>query len=138
MVESAEQQIARAVVDGRPHLPQQPEQIERVRTHLRRMAKEAQTDEESAEIWKMATMTYGEAELQDLTDVHWKSLTVLDKFHRRDRRYVKKGSLSTRERLTKPRAVWCPRDAAQGEATNPRDAAGIGGHGLGAHLARAR
>ena len=27
----------------------------------------------------MATQTYGEAELQDLKDVHWKSLTVLDK-----------------------------------------------------------
>ena len=74
-----------------PHLPQQPEQIERLRTHLRRMAKEAQTNEGCAEIWRMATQTYGENELQDLKDVHWKALTVLDKLHRRDRRVREKG-----------------------------------------------
>ena len=33
------------------------------------------------------------------------------------------------KRGSRPQAVWCPRDAAQGEATNPRDAA---------ELARAR
>ena len=88
----------------------------------------------SAEIWKMATQTYGEAELQDLKDVHWKALTVLDKLHKHDRRvreketaeYAKeasKGAAGLLHRLTKPRAVWCPRGAAQGEATNPRDAA---------------
>ena len=49
MVESVEQQIARAVADGSfahqtAALPQQSEQIERLRTHLRRMAMEAQTD----------------------------------------------------------------------------------------------
>ena len=30
-------------------------------------------------------------------------------------------------RLMKPRAVWCPRDAAQGEATSPRGAADLAG-----------
>ena len=96
--------------------------------------KEAQTDEGCAEIWKIATQTYGEDELQDLKDVHWKALTVLDKFHKRDRRAREKaiaeyaieackGAAGFLQRLTKPRAVWCPRDAAQGEATNPRDAA---------------
>ena len=46
--------------------------------------------------------------------------------HKSDRRAREK-AIAERERglhrLTKPRAVWCPRDAAQGEATNPRDAA---------------
>ena len=82
----------------------------------------------------MATQTYGEAELQDLKDVHWKSLTVLDKLHKRDRRAREKsiaeharessqGSSGLLHRLTKPRPAWCPREAAQREATNPRDAA---------------
>ena len=79
----------------------------------------------------MATQTYGEDELQDLKDVHWKALTVLDTLHKRDRRARKKarergfskGAAGLLHRLTKPRAVWCLRDAAQGEATNPGDAA---------------
>ena len=98
------------------------------------MANEAQTGEGRAEIWEMATQTYGEAELQVLKEVHWKALTVLNKLHKRDRRArekaiaefareASKGAAGLLHRLTKPRAVWCPRDAAQGEATNPRDAA---------------
>ena len=67
-----------ALPTRRPLLPQQLEQIERLRTHLRRMA--------HAEIWEMATQTFGEAEPQVLKDVHWKALTVLDKLHKRDRR----------------------------------------------------
>ena len=38
----------------------------------------------------MATQTHGEAELQDLKDVHRKALTVLDKLHGRDRRVREK------------------------------------------------
>ena len=123
-----------ALPTSRPHLPQQPEQIERLRAHLRRMAKEAHADEDRAEIWEMATQTYGEPELQVLKDVHWKSLMVLDRLHKRDRkareksiaeyaRDASKGVAGLLHSLTKPRPVWCPRDAAQGEATNPRDAA---------------
>ena len=78
--------LMEALPTRRPHLPQQPEQIERLRTHLRRMASEAQTEEGRAEIREMATQTHGEPELQVLKDVHWKALTVLDKLHKRDRR----------------------------------------------------
>ena len=123
-----------ALSTRRPHLLQQLEQIETLRTHLRRMANEARTNEERAEIWEMATQTCGEPELQVLKDVHWKALTVLDKLHKRDRRVretsiaeyareASQGAAGLLHRLTKPRPVWCPRDAAQGEATNPRDAA---------------
>ena len=55
------------------------------------MAKGAQTNEGCAEIWRMATQNYGENELQDLKDAHWKALTVLDKWHGRDRRVREKG-----------------------------------------------
>ena len=69
-----------------------------------------------------------------LKDVHWKALTVLDKMYKRDTkargkaiaeyaREASKGAGGLLHRLTKPRPLWCPRDAAQGEATNPRDAA---------------
>ena len=70
-------------------------------------------------------------------DVHWKALTVLDKLHKCDTRIrdkeiaecakeACKGAAGQLHRLTKPRAVWCPRDAAQGErSTNPRDAADL-------------
>ena len=71
--------LVEALPTRRPHLPQQPEQVERLRTNLRRMANEAQTDEGRAEIWEVATQTYGEPELQVLKDVHWKALTVLDR-----------------------------------------------------------
>ena len=125
----------------RPYLPRQPEQIERLRTHLRRMANEARAEEDHVEIWEMATQTYGEPELQVLKDVHWKALTVLDKLHKRDRageksiaeyaREASEGAAGLLHRLTKPRPVWCPRDAAQGEATNPRDVFGTGSQGTG-------
>ena len=132
--------LMEAIPTRRPHLPQQPEQIERLRTHLRRMAKEARTNEGCAEIWRLATQTYGESELQDLKDVHWKALTVLDKLHRRDRRVREKGiaeyareaskeAAGLLHHLTKPRAVRCQRDSAQGEATNPRDAAELAANG---------
>ena len=132
--------LMEAIPTRRPHLPQQPEQIERLRTHLRRMAKEARTNEGCAEIWRLATQTYGESELQDLKDVHWKALTVLDKLHRRDRRVrekgiaeyareASKGAAGLLHRLTKPRAVRCQRDSAQGEATKPRDAAELAANG---------
>ena len=60
----------------------------------------------------------GEDELQDLKDVHWKALMVLDKLHTRDRRprekaiadYAReasKGAAGSLHRLTKPRPVWC-------------------------------
>ena len=111
----------------RPHLPQQLKQIERLRTHLRRMTSEAQTEEGRAEIWEMVTQTYGEPELQVLKDVHRKALTVLDKLHKRDRKAREKaiaehareashGAAGLLHRITKPRAVGCPRDAAQGNA----------------------
>ena len=77
--------LMEALPTRRPHLPQQPEQIERLRTHLRRMANEAQRDEGRAEIWEMATQTCGENELQVLKDVHWKALTELDKLHKREK-----------------------------------------------------
>ena len=59
---------------------------------------------------------------------------VLDELHKRDRRarekaiaeYAREASkraAGSLHRLTKPRAIWCPRDAAQGEAANPRGAA---------------
>ena len=119
--------LLEALPTRRPHLPQQPEQIERLRTHLRRMANEAQTDEGRAKISEMATQTYGEPQLQVLKDVHWKTLTVLDKLHKRDRktrekaiaecaREASQGAAGLLHRVTKPRAVWCPRDAARGEA----------------------
>ena len=92
------------------------------------------------------TQTYVEKELQDLKDAHWKALTVLDKLHRRDRRVrvegiaeyareASKGAAGLLHRLTKPRAVWCPRDAAQGEATNPCDAAELAAKGWARHVA---
>ena len=110
------------------------------------MADEAQTAEERAEIWEMATQTYGEPELQVLKDVHWKALTVLDKLHKRDKRAREKsiaeyareasqGAAGLLHRLTKPRPVWCPRVAPQREATNPR---GTGGQELVTHLTGAR
>ena len=116
-----------ALPTRRPHLPQQPEQIVRLRTHLCGMANEARAEEDRAEIWEMATHTCGEPELQVLKDVHWKALTVLDKLHKRERRARKKaiadysreasrGAAGLLHRLTKPRPVWSPRDAAQGEA----------------------
>ena len=87
---------------------QQLEQIERLRTHARRMAKEAQTDEGRAEIWEMATQTCGDAELQVLKDVHWKALTVLDKLHKRDRRALEKGDRGVRERgFQKEQRAYC-------------------------------
>ena len=60
----------------------------------------------------------------------------LDKLHKRDMRAreksiaehareASKGAAGLLHRLTKPRPVWCPKDAARGEATNPRDAAGL-------------
>ena len=84
--------------------------------------------------------------MQDLKDVHWKALKVLDRRDRRVRekgiadyvREASKGAAGLLHRLTKPRAVWCPRDAAQGKATNPRDAAELAAKGLGTNLSRAR
>ena len=93
-----------ALPTRRPHLPQQPEQIERVRTHLRRMAKEAREEEDRAEIWEMATQMYGEPELQALKHVHCKALTVLDNLHKRDKK--------TREKAIAEYA----RDASNGAA----------------------
>ena len=126
--------LMEALPTRRPHLPQQPGQIERLRGQLLRMANEAPVEKDRAEIWEMATQEYGEPELQVLKDVHWRALTVLDKLHKRDRRVreksiaeyareASKGAAGLLHRLTKPRPVWCPRDAAQGEVTNPRDAA---------------
>ena len=117
--------LMEALPTRRPHLPQQPEQIERLRVHLRRMVNEARAEKDRAEIWEMATQEYGEPELQVLKDVHWRALTVLDKLHKRDRRVreksiaeyareASKGAAGLLHRLTKPRSVWCPRDAAQG------------------------
>ena len=62
--------------------------------------------------------------------------TVLDKYHKRDRRTLEKeiaeyaieaseGTAGLLHRLAKQESVWSPRDAAQGEATNPRDAADL-------------
>ena len=81
--------LMEALPTRRPHLPQQPEQIERLRT-----------------------------------------LTVLDNLHMRDRkarenaiaeyaREASQGAAGLLHRLTKPRAVRCPRDAAQGEGDQP-------------------
>ena len=64
----------------------------------------------------MATETYGENELLDLKDAHWKALMVLDKLHKRDRRVREKGMAECAKeasqgaagllpRLTKPRVV---------------------------------
>ena len=82
--------LMEALPTRRPHLPQQPEQIERLRGQLFRMANEAPAEKDRAEIWEMATQEYGEPELQVLKDVHWMALTVLDKLHKRDRRVRKK------------------------------------------------
>ena len=102
----------------RPHLPQRRNRSNG-RTHLRRMAEEAQTDAGCAEIWK--------------TRQCWKSCTGVTGGR------VKKGSRSTREAskgatgllhfLTQPRAVLCPKDATQREATNPRDATELAAKG---------
>ena len=124
MVESSEQQIAGGSVDGTfthktAAFAAGAGQIERLRAHLRRMATEVQTSDGGAEIWRMATQTYRENELQDPQDVHWKALTVLDKLHKRDRRnrekeiaeYAKeasKGAMGLVHHLTKPRAVLVP------------------------------
>ena len=94
----------------RPQLPQQPEQTERLRAHLRRMANEAQTYEGRAEIWEMPNQTYGEAELQVLEDVHWKVLTVLDKLHKRDRRAREKAIAEYAREASKGAAGLLHRD----------------------------
>ena len=112
-----------ALPTRRPHLPQQPEQIERLRTHLRRMATEAQTEEGRAEIWEMATQTHGELELQVLKDVHRKALTVLDKLHKRDRTASRKSDRGVRrERLPKEQRACCiaSRSRAQSGAQGMR------------------
>ena len=82
--------LMEALPTRRPHLAQQPEQMERLCTHLRRMANEARAEKDRAEIWEMATQEYGEPELQTRKDVHWRALTVLDKLHKRDRRVREK------------------------------------------------
>ena len=82
--------LLEALPTRRPHLPQQPEQIERLRVRLRGMADEARAEKDGAEIWETATQEYGEPELQTLKDVHWRALTVLDKLHKRDRRVREK------------------------------------------------
>ena len=89
--------LMEALPTRRPHLPQQPEEIERLRGQLLRMANEAPAEKDRAEIWEMATqeygepeLQYGEPELQVLKDVHWRALTVLDKLHKRDRRVREK------------------------------------------------
>ena len=65
------------LLSRRPHLPQQLEQIERLRVHLHIMATEAQAAGDwSAEFWRIATQTCGENELLDLKDVHRKALMV--------------------------------------------------------------
>ena len=89
----------------RPHLPHQPEQIERLRGQLLRMANEAPAEKDRAEIWQMATQEYGEPELQVLKDVHWRALMVLDKLHKRDRRVRENQSRNTRERLPREQRV---------------------------------
>ena len=40
-------------------------------------------------------------------------------------REASEGATGLLHRITKARAVWCPREAAQGEAANPRDAADL-------------
>ena len=128
--------LMEALPTRRPHLPQQPEQIQRLRRQLTLMAVQASTDSWSGEIMEAVTCTYGEDELRDLKDLHWRALETLDKLHKRDRRAREKeisrfareaseGAAGLLHRITKSRAVWCPRDAAQGEATNPRDAADL-------------
>ena len=67
--------LMEALPTRRPHLPQQPEQIERLRGQLLRMANEAPAEKDRAEIWEMATQEYGEPELQVLKDVHSRALT---------------------------------------------------------------
>ena len=93
----------------------------------------------------MASQTYGENELQDLKDVHWKALAVLDKLHKSDRRTREKEIAENAKEVSKkssgpakPRAVLCPRDAAQGEATNQRDAADLVVKTWSMHLAHSR
>ena len=44
-----------ALPTRRPHLPQQPEQIERLRVHLRRMANEARAEMDRAESLRTCT-----------------------------------------------------------------------------------
>ena len=112
------------------------------------MATQASTGSWNVEILRSAVCSYGEDELCDLKDLHWRALTMLDKLHKRDRRAREKeisrfareaseGAAGLLHRITKPRALWCPRDAAQGEATNPR-CCGSGDEVVGVHLARAR
>ena len=139
MVESVEQQIARALADGSSahqtttpaatagadckasHAPAQDGERGANRRGTRRDLGNGHPDARGTE-------------LQVLKDVHWKALTVLDKLHRRDwkarekaiaenAREASQGAAGLLHRLTKPRAVWCPRDTAQVQATNPRDAA---------------
>ena len=141
--------LIEALPTKRAHLPQQPEQVRRLRVHLCRMATQTSSSSWSAEIWRTAMCSYGEAELQDLKDVHWKALTTLDKLHKRDRRTREKelaefareasqGAAGLLHRITKPWALWRPREAAQREATNPRHAADFGGEVAGTHLAHTR
>ena len=87
-----------ALPTRQPHLPQQPEQIERLRGQLLGMANEAPAEKDRAEIWEMATQEYGEPELQVLKDVHWRALTVLDKLHKRDKASTRKINRGVRER----------------------------------------
>ena len=47
--------LMEALPTRRPHLPPNLEQIERLRTHLGRMATEAQTSDGGAEVWRKAT-----------------------------------------------------------------------------------
>ena len=125
MVESAEQQIAGVVVDGSPATTPAPSSRSRLKGFERTCAE-----------WRMRRKLTRIAQRSGkvLKDVHWKALTVLDKLHKRDKkareksiaefaREASKGAAGLLRRLMKPCPVWCPRDAAQGEATNPRDAA---------------
>ena len=141
--------LMEALPTRRPHLPQQPELIEWLRVHLRRMANEARAEKDCAEIWEMATQEYGEPELQVLKDVHWRALTVLDKLHKRDRRVREKIDRGIRERgfqggsgfaasphKATPSLVPQRRGARGGD--QPARCGGTGSQELVTHLAGAR
>ena len=112
MVESSEQQIAGALVDGSlAHKTAAP--VAAARADRAAPSAPSQGGDRGAnERWRCRnlengypTQTCGENELQDLEDVHWKALTLLAKLHKRHRRMRKRPPTGQWACRTKPRAV---------------------------------
>ena len=116
--------LMEALLTRRPHLAQQRSRLKGFartcagwRTRRKQMRDAQRSGDGHPDVWR-------EPELQVLKGVHCKVQAVLDKLHKRDRKarekaiaeYAREASqeaAGSPHRLTKPRPVWCPRDAAQ-------------------------